>query len=33
MGLALLAGLALTRFPRLSKEDSVTVGVGFGCAT
>jgi ACR3 family arsenite efflux pump ArsB len=29
MGLALLAGLALARFLRLSKEDSVTVGIGF----
>jgi bile acid:Na+ symporter, BASS family len=29
MGLALLAGLALARFLPLSKEDSVTVGIGF----
>ena len=29
MGLALLVGLALARFLRLSKEDSVTVGIGF----
>jgi len=29
MGLALLAGLSLARFLRLSKEDSVTVGIGF----
>jgi hypothetical protein len=29
MGLALLAGLAFGRLLRLSKEDSVTVGIGF----
>jgi ACR3 family arsenite efflux pump ArsB len=29
MGLDLLAGLVLTRFLRLSKEGSVTVGIGF----
>ena len=29
MGLALLAGLLFSRLLRLSKEDSVTVGIGF----
>jgi hypothetical protein len=29
MGLALLSGLAFGRLLRLSKEDTVTVGIGF----